>query len=217
MLWRLRTSPPGRITSPVGFVLPCQPTLAVRPPPGPGWIHEVKHDGYRIVARKNGPSVRLWSRQAVDYTAHFSGISAAISALPGETITLDGEAIVLRDDGHSDFEALRSRGGGSRAILVVFDILELEGQDLRRRPLEERRDHLTGLLARSPPAIVMSQAIEGDGERVFEHACRLGCEGIISKRRGSTYRSGRSRNWFKIKSPGYCRITDPAISDEYQS
>src|SRR3954467_11143778 len=137
MLWRV--SRPIRTRSkPPGVILPCQPALADRPPAGPGWLHEIKFDGYRVIARKDGNQVRLWARTTSDYSKAFTRIRDAVAALPVESAVLDGEAIVLRPDNTFDFEGLRSRQGQAVAILVAYDIMEADGQDLRPEPLEER-------------------------------------------------------------------------------
>jgi bifunctional non-homologous end joining protein LigD len=122
-----------------GFIPPCQPALSDRPPSGPGWLHEIKFDGYRVIARKDGEQVRLWARTTSDYTSAFTRIRDAVATLPVESALIDGEAIVLRPDNTSDFEALRSRQGQAAAILVAYDIMEMDGQDVRPEPLEERR------------------------------------------------------------------------------
>jgi bifunctional non-homologous end joining protein LigD len=204
MLWRV--SRPIRTRSkPPGFILPCQPALVNRPPSGPDWLHEIKFDGYRVIARKDGAQVRLWARTTSDYTKVFTRIRDAVAALPVESAVLDGEAIVLRTDNSFDFEALRSRQGQAEAILVAYDLMELE----RPEPLEARRKRLARLLSRSKKAlregIQLSEAITGDGATIFRHACWMGLEGIVSKRIGSRYVSGRTRAWLKTKNPDFER------------
>ncbi len=125
-------------------------------------------------------------------------------SLPAENALIDGEAVVFRPDGRSDFGALRTKAGGAQACLVAFDLLSLDGEDLRQRPLEERRDKLARLIA-GVDGVVFSEAIEAEGAVVFAHACELGLEGIVSKRAGSLYRSGTSRNWLKSKNPAFVR------------
>jgi ATP-dependent DNA ligase len=109
-------------SKPPGFILPCQPALADRPPSGPGWLHEIKFDGYRVIARKDGEQIRLWARTTSDYSKAFTRIRDAV-ALPVESAVLDGEAVILRPDNSCDFEALRSRQGQADAILVAYDIM----------------------------------------------------------------------------------------------
>ena len=179
------------------------------PPAGPGWLHEIKFDGYRVIARKDGEQVRLWARTTRDYSNAFTRIRDAVAALPVDSAVLDGEAIVLRPDNSSDFEALRSRQGQAEAILVAYDIMEVDGQDVRPEPLEERRKRLAKLLSRSNKAmrdgIQLSEAITGDGAAIFRHACWMDLEGIVSKRIGSRYVSGRTRAWLKTKNPDFER------------
>ena len=124
MLWRVSRPLRSRSNSP-GFILPCQPALAESRPSGPGWLHEIKFDGYRVIARKDGDRVRLWARTTSDYSKAFTRIRDAVAALPVESAVLDGEAIIMRWAGRCDFEALRSRQGKAEAILVAYDIMEV--------------------------------------------------------------------------------------------
>jgi bifunctional non-homologous end joining protein LigD len=117
---------------------------------------------------------------------------------------IDGEAVTFLPDGHSDFAALRTKEGGERAAFVAFDLLDLEGEDFRDRPLEERRDALARLV-HGAAGVRFSEALSADGPIVFAHACKMGLEGIVSKRAGSRYRSGTSRNWLKILNPDFER------------
>jgi bifunctional non-homologous end joining protein LigD len=203
MLWR---TPPkrSRRSPPAGFILPCQPLLVDRPPAGSGWLHEVKHDGYRIIARKEGSRVTLWSRYGTNFTDRLPKVAEAICSLAAESALIDGEAVTLRVDGHSDMAALRTKAGSARACLVAFDLLSLNGEDLRQRPLEERRAVLSPLVA-GVAHILFSDALSAEGAVVFAHACKLGLEGIVSKRAGSRYSSGNSRQWVKVKNPAFVR------------
>jgi hypothetical protein len=208
MLWRVSRPLQSR-SKPPGLILPRQPALAERPPSGPGWVHEIKFDGYRVIARKDGERVRLWARTTSDYSKAFTRIRNAVAALPVDSAVLDGKAIVLRSDNTSDFEALRSRQGQAEAILVAYDIMETDGQDVRAEPLEERRKRLSKLLRAKNKAlrdgIQLSEAITGDGATIFRHACWMGLEGIVSKRIGPGYVSGRTRAWLKTKNPDFRR------------
>ena len=114
---------------------------------------------------------------------------------------IDGEAIVCDDNGLSVFDLIRNYRYGSSATLCSFDVLELNGQDLRDRPLEERKAVLKMLLRKSHPGIAYNRHFDVEGSIVFHHACKLGCEGIVSKRLGSSYRAGRSEHWIKVKNP----------------
>jgi bifunctional non-homologous end joining protein LigD len=173
MPWR--NSPRSR-PPPAGFIHPARPTLVANPPTGPGWWHEVKHDGFRTIARKQGDRVDVWSRHGAEFTDRFPNIAAAIRSLPVGRVLIDGEAVAFHSDGHSDFAALRTKTGGEQASLVAFDLLGLEGDDLRQRPLEERREALSQLVAGADD-IRFSVALPAEGAIVFAHACRLGLEG----------------------------------------
>jgi bifunctional non-homologous end joining protein LigD len=126
--------------------------------------------------------------------------------LSADEMLIDGEAVVFREDGTSDFRALLTKHGWEQAALVAFDLLRLNGDDLRQRPLEKRREALGRLVAkRRTDGILFSEALAEEGAVVFAKACELGLEGIVSKRAGSLYRSGRSRNWLKTKNPDFVR------------
>jgi ATP-dependent DNA ligase len=176
-------------------------------PTGPQWIHELKHDGYRIVALKDGRSVRLWSRHGRDWTVELAAIMAAVRALPVERIVLDGEAVAHCPEGLPDFNGLMSQDGRAAACLYVFDLLRLEAEDLRPRPLGERRARLAEFVAAAAdPMLRFSEHLEAaEGPALFRHACAMGLEGIVSKRADRPYRSGRSPYWLKIKNPSYWR------------
>ena len=164
-----------------------------------GWLHEIKHDGYRIVARKDGSRVTLWSRHGTNFTDRLPMIAEAVYSLAAESVLIDGEAVVFRPSGHSDFAALRTKAGSARACLVAFDLLNLNGEDFRQRPLEERRAALSPLVA-GVNCVLFSDALVADGALVFARACEMGLEGIVSKRVGSRYSSGNSRQWLKSKN-----------------
>jgi ATP-dependent DNA ligase len=194
MSLRLRSGP-----IPLGFIEPCLPTAATTPPSGPVWIHEIKHDGYRLMARRSGDSVRLLTRNGFDWTDRFPLVAAATRALDINSCLIDGEAIASGADGLADFQLLRRR---APAILCAFDLLELDGKDMRREPIEVRKVELARLLRRSAIGLELNEHIDDeDAARVFEHACKLGFEGIVSKRKGSHYQSGRSYDWLKMKNP----------------
>jgi bifunctional non-homologous end joining protein LigD len=184
-----------------GFIDPCIPTLAAKPPSGPGWVHEIKHDGYRLIVRRDGPTVRLFTRRGYDWTDRYPAIAAAAAKLGAKSFTLDGEAAVTGEDGVAVFDALHRRHKATDAILYAFDLLEFNGEDLRPLPLGERKAKLARLLARAPAGIVHNEHTEEDGAVVFRHACKLGFEGIVSKRLSAPYRSGPSRDWIKVKNP----------------
>ena len=169
------------------------------------WLHEVKHDGFRILPRKEPERLRLWSRQGKSWHRTFEQIAEAVAALPVRSIVLDGEAVAHCPEGLPAFHRLLSRNGGRDACLYVWDVLEIEGENVRALPLQERRTRLVALLRNAPEGLHLSEEIEGHGNTVFEHACRLNLEGIVSKRRDRAYRSGPCSNWLKIKNPSYRR------------
>jgi ATP-dependent DNA ligase len=125
---------------PAGFIVPAQPVVASRPPSGADWVHEIKHDGYRLIVRRDGASV------AYDCTARLPAIAAAAERIKAKSFTIDGEAVVLGPDGLSRFDELRRREAAQSAILYAFDLIERDGDDLRNRPFLDRKDALAGLL-----------------------------------------------------------------------
>src|SRR5262245_19272276 len=177
------------------LVKPCIPSQADRPPSGPGWLHEIKHDGFRLIARRDAAGVRLITRNGHDWTVRYPTVASTVSVLNVRSCVLDGEVVILDPVGRALFERLQQ---GSRvkpeAIMFAFDILELNGRDLRREPLVERKTALLRLVEGVGPGVVYNEHLEGDGDKIYRHACWLGCEGIVSKRADSTYRSGRSRD-----------------------
>jgi bifunctional non-homologous end joining protein LigD len=181
---------------------PCLPTAADRPPSGHGWVHEIKHDGYRLIAHRSAAGIRLLTRNGHDFIDRYPMVVGAISKLSCWSCTIDGEVVILDQKGRAIFERLQQ---GPRvkpaAILFAFDLLELDGRDLRPEPLVVRKRTLQSLTMRSPAGILYNGHLGGDGAVIFRHACRLGCEGIVSKRSDSAYRSGPSRDWVKIKAP----------------
>jgi bifunctional non-homologous end joining protein LigD len=197
----LSTSP----AYPTGFVEPCLPTPSRAVPIGPGWAFEVKHDGYRFIARRDGERVRIFSRHGKDWTDKVPLIAEALLSLRVTSATIDGEGVICDDRGLTDFERLRTalagRGGSRAVFLYGFDLLELDGEDLRQHPWEIRRATLTKLMRKAVPGIRLSEHLDGDGETIFRHACVLGAEGIVAKRRDRPYRSGRSPDWVKVRNP----------------
>jgi bifunctional non-homologous end joining protein LigD len=190
---------PKLLTS--GFVPPCIPTRALKPPAGPDWVHEIKHDGYRLIVRREGAAVRLFTRRGYDWTERYPAIAGTATMLRARSFTVDGEAIVAGEDGIAVFERLHRRQKVTDAMLFAFDLLEFNGADLRSLPLVDRKARLLKLLARSRSGIVFNDHIDEDGATVFEHACRFGFEGIVSKRLSAPYRSGPSRDWIKVMNP----------------
>ena len=186
---------------PSGFVEPCRPSKASAPPSGPEWVHEIKHDGFRLLVWRDGPRVRCFTRGGYDWADRFPAIVEAASRLRAQSFLIDGEVIVCRPDGLSDFDALRYRRDGYSATLVAFDLIHLQDDDLRDEPLLKRKQRLSKMIGDDGCAIIYNAHLEDDGPAVFDHACRLGLEGIVSKRLNAPYRSGPSKTWLKSKNP----------------
>ena len=163
------------------------------------------------MARRDGAAVRLITRHGNDFTSRFPVIVAAVTALPDRSFLI--EAIVTNGDGLAVFDLIHHKHHGDAAVLVAFDLIELDGEDLRRSPIEYRKRKLAKLVHRPQLGIVLNEHHEGDGEIIFKHACKLGCEGIVSKRLGSLYRSGRSAHWVKVKNPKAPAVTREAEED----
>ena len=184
------------------FIEPCLPSPADRPPSGSNWIHEIKHDGYRLMARRDPVGIRLITRRGNDWSARFPLVVEAVNHLKVRSCLIDGEVVCCDDRGLARFDVLRHRSNEANAFLYAFDLLELDGADLRREPIEVRKATLGQHPAEEPTGRAAERAPGHDcGLTVFQHACQLGCEGIVSKRLGSRYRSGRSPDWLKFKNP----------------
>jgi bifunctional non-homologous end joining protein LigD len=185
---------------PRGFVPPCLPTKAPQPPTGEAWLHEIKHDGFRVIARKDGDRVRLYSRPGGDLTYRFPLIVESLPRLRSRSCIIDGEAVACDDNGMPSFDRIRYRRHDASVFLYAFDLIEWNGDDLRREPLAVRKATLASVLAKAAPGLRLNDHIEADGPTVFAHACKMGLEGIVSKRKDSPYRSGRSPDWLKMKN-----------------
>jgi bifunctional non-homologous end joining protein LigD len=186
---------------PRGFVPPCLPTKAPQPPTGEAWLHEIKHDGFRIIARKDCNRVRLYSRPGNDLTYRFPLIVESLARLRSRSCIIDGEAVACDDNGMPSFDRIRYRRHDASVFLYAFDLIEWNGDDLRREPLVVRKATLASVLAKAAPGLRVNEHIEADGPTLFAHACKMGLEGIVSKRKDSPYRSGRSPDWLKSKNP----------------
>jgi bifunctional non-homologous end joining protein LigD len=198
---------------PLGFVEPCQPSSAPKPPDGPDWLHEIKYDGFRLLAWRDDNRVRLYTRGGYNWVDRYPTIARAVAALKVNSCFIDGEVVVCDEAGRPSFEMLRSREHDTVAVLYAFDLLALDGQDIRREPLETRKATLASVLRKRSLGIVLSEHLEGDGETVFRHACKMGLEGIVSKRRNSPYKSGTSLNWIKSKNPESAAALREATED----
>src|SRR5882724_2530422 len=184
------------------FIAPELALQSETPPAGEGWLHELKLDGYRIQARKDGDRVQLLTRTGLDWTHRMKTIAALIAKLPVEKAILDGEVVVLAEDGSTSFADLQAafqEGVKKPLTYFVFDLLHLNGHSIRSFPLSKRKDMVASVVEGSDEFLRFSEHIVGGGGEVFKKACELHAEGIVSKRAASQYSSGRSGDWLKLK------------------
>ena len=179
-------------------------TLAQEPPIGDGWVSEVKFDGYRMLVRKDGRDVRIITRNGLDWTTKLPALRAAVAAMQPARLMLDGELVALGPDGVSSFARLQdafSSGRTKPLLFYVFDLLHLDGRDLRPLPLSERRSALETAMQAVPEAgpLRFSEQLRSDAARVRQEACAIGLEGIICKRLDAPYQAGRGGDWLKVK------------------
>ena len=188
--------------NPFKSVSPMLATLSNEIPTGKKWAFEIKYDGYRIIAFKNGKTVKLLSRNGNDYTKKFASISQSIGKIAKDIpFVLDGEVVCFNDDGASDFGLLQQniKSGKGGFVYVVFDLLALNGKDLRSSQLLERKEHLQNLLEGADKNILYSTHVLGNGKKCFKTAKELNLEGIVAKKVNSEYVERRSEDWLKIK------------------
>ena len=195
---------PARHAALPAFVAPCLATLADKVPQSDNWIHEIKFDGYRLQARLDNGKVKLLTRRGLDWTRKFPAIAEAIATLPAKAALIDGELVVEGDDGVSSFSLLQQDlkdGRHDRMVLYAFDLLHLDGNDLKPQPLHARKQALARLLskARKHGPLRLSESLTEPGPTLLKHACRMGLEGIVSKLADAAYHSGRGRDWIKTK------------------
>ena len=182
--------------------LPCIPTRGTKVPAHPDWLHEIKHDGYRLIVQRDGKRVRLWTRNGYDWSGRFPLITEAALRIKADRFVVDGEAVLLGVDGVSDFAGLHSRKFDHEAQFYAFDLLVSGGDDLRSQPLFLRKGALARLLKRRVDGIMLNDFERGEiGPELFKAACQMGLEGLVSKRRDRPYRAGRSPHWIKVKNP----------------
>jgi bifunctional non-homologous end joining protein LigD len=183
-----------------GFIKPSLASSIGKPPSGDQWIHEIKFDGYRVQLHINRDNITIYTRNGYDWTTKFSKIAADAWRINARTAVIDGEVIAPGTDGVSDFavlqKALRSSRPSQALVMYAFDLLYLNGTDLRKLPLVDRKATLSNLIAETP--ILMSESFEEIGSRLYQHACELGLEGIVSKRKHSRYHSDRTNDWVKV-------------------
>ena len=190
----------------------CLPTRGLQVPAGPEWLHEIKYDGFRMLVRRDGERVRLITRGGYDWTKRYPWIVQAALKNRHKHFVIDGEAVILGVDGYSDFNALLSGKHNEEVQLCAFDVVAMDGEDLREQPLSLRKSNLARLLARRPDGIFLSDFEQGEiGPDLFRAACRMGFEGLISKRRDRPYQAGRTKHWVKVKNrdhPAMVRVMD---------
>jgi DNA ligase D-like protein (predicted ligase) len=187
----------------LGFIDPMLPTLVREAPEGDDWLHEIKHDGYRTQLVIDGADMRAFTRYGFDWTDRYRLVLHAAGELDCSSATIDGEMIVQDEAGRSDFQAFKRamEREPERLVFMAFDLLHLNGTDIRPEPLIDRRRRLQDLVGRHDPGcrIQYSEHVVGNGAALFAAADNLGLEGIVSKKLSSRYRSGRSRSWLKVK------------------
>jgi DNA polymerase LigD, ligase domain len=180
-----------------GFIEPALATSIEKVPSGERWIHEIKFDGYRVQIHVINEAVKVFTRRGHDWTNRFRKIADDAWHTAGRSAIIDGEVVVPAADGSTDFSVLQNelKGKSTKIVLVAFDLLYLNGEDLRKLPLIERKAHLKKIIQHTD--IQFSESFEIDGGDMFAHACKLGLEGVVSKVRDSNYISGRGNNWVK--------------------
>lgn len=186
------------------FVEPMLPTLAPEPPDSADWIHEIKYDGYRTQLVLDGARALAFTREGFDWSDRYRPILDILRSIHPGALRVDGEMVVQDAQGRPDFKAMQrhvARRGGQDFVFYAFDLLGVDDADIRNEPLTVRRARLVEVVSRAGKGsrIQFSEAFDGSGDDLFLAADRMGLEGIVSKRADSRYRSGRTKNWLKIK------------------
>ncbi len=182
------------------FVEPMKAKPTTAPPEGDEWLYELKFDGYRFLGGKAGNEAKLWSRAENDFTLRFPAVAKALATLKAETALVDGELVVTDDEGLPSFQLIQNADEGTAVRAFLFDLLEVDGEDLRDQPLEERRARLKALLPKRSATLLFSTELSGDPQRLLAEVAERDLEGLIAKRRDSRYEAGRrSGAWRKIK------------------
>jgi bifunctional non-homologous end joining protein LigD len=181
-----------------GFIEPALATTVDKVPRGDRWVHEIKFDGYRVQVHIRDGAVKVFTRRGNDWTKRFRKIADDAFEVNAGSAIIDGEVVAPAADGTTDFSVLQNelKGRSKKIVLVVFDLLYLDGYDLRKLPLVERKAHLKKIIEETD--VQFSESFEIDGREMFEHACKTGLEGVVSKVRDSRYPTGRSRDWVKV-------------------
>jgi bifunctional non-homologous end joining protein LigD len=200
---RIKTLPGARKAALPDFIPLQLATLVPAPPTGDDWLHELKFDGYRMLCHLHRGKVRFWSRNQKDWTEKFPNLGKSMKTLPATAAILDGEVVVVDKAGRSSFQKLQQsmKGGAATFVFQIFDLVYLNGYNLTRTPLRERKvlleQLLAGVGAKSP--LRYSDHVVGNGAQFFKQACEYGIEGIVSKLADSFYESRRSLSWQKVK------------------
>lgn len=196
---------PGARKAPLPeFISPQLATLVEKPPPGDQWFHELKLDGYRLLCYVDRGQIKFWTRNQKDWTAKFPALGKAVKALRLKSAILDGEVVALDASGRASFQKLQqqiNKGSAAGLMFHVFDLIYLDGFNLTRTPLRERKRVLAQLFERvgEQSLLRFSDHIEGSGSEFLKEACKFGLEGIVSKLADSAYESTRNKNWLKVK------------------
>jgi bifunctional non-homologous end joining protein LigD len=180
-----------------GFIEPALATSIEKVPGGERWLHEIKFDGYRVQVHIVNEAVKVFTRRGHDWTNRFRKIADDAWHIAARSAIIDGEVVVPAADGSTDFSVLQNelKGQSTKIMLVAFDLLYLNGYDLRSLPLVKRKAQLKTIIQHTD--VQFSDSFEVEGAEVFAHACKVGLEGVVSKVLDSTYVSGRSNNWVK--------------------
>ncbi|WP_377829711.1 non-homologous end-joining DNA ligase [Bradyrhizobium lupini] len=195
---RQRRSQAAGVKAPFpGFIKPALASAVDRVPSGARWIHEIKFDGYRVQVHLANEAVTVYTRRGFDWTKRFKKVSDDAWHIKAGSAIIDGEVVVPAADGSTDFSVLQNelKGTSTKIVLVAFDVLYLNGRDLRGLPLFQRKAELKKII--SGTAVQFSESFEIAGNEMFAHACKVGLEGVVSKVRDSTYSSGKGNNWVK--------------------
>jgi bifunctional non-homologous end joining protein LigD len=181
-----------------GFIAPALASKIDKVPSGDRWLHEIKFDGYRVQLRIANDDIKVFTRRGYDWTNRFRKVAGDAYLINAGSAIIDGEVVVPAADGTTDFSVLQNelKGKSTRIVLVAFDLLYLNGRDLRKLPLVERKAVLKKLIEKTP--IQFSESFELDGREMLKHACRVGLEGVVSKVRDSRYPSDRTNDWVKV-------------------
>jgi bifunctional non-homologous end joining protein LigD len=181
-----------------GFIAPALASKIDKVPSGDRWLHEIKFDGYRVQLRIANDDIKVFTRRGHDWTKRFRKVAGDAYLINAGSAIVDGEVVVPAADGTTDFSVLQNelKGKSTKIVLVAFDLLYLNGRDLRKLPLVERKAVLKKLIEKTP--IQFSESFELDGREMLRHACRVGLEGVVSKVRDSRYPSDRTNDWVKV-------------------